>query len=197
MSKFPAIFLLLIVALPARAQNANVDLLAGQSEWLIENGAGWRFESGALSGRTKVFDGEKADPDASVFLESRRVFGGDKTIHIDVRFETGRYLGVYMDYDPATRSGIWMATGHFLPEDEKVHYVESAYIKTVEQGHWVVRATGELDVPAGSSLSLRFERSGDDYRIWQGDRLVATYRKPGGYPCSPPPPAARRCDEAL
>lgn len=154
----------------------------GPSEWLPADGSRWQFRDGSISGRTPKLDGAKTDPAASAFLESRRVFGGNKSVDVELDFEAGRYFGIYFDYDPATESGIWMATGHFLSDEEQVHNVESAYIKTVDDGHWVVRATGELEVPADAPLDLRFEREGDDYRIWQGDRLVVTYRKPGGYP---------------
>ena len=174
-----------VVALIGTGSHASaetsLDLLA-PAEWLLDDAAGWRLDGDVLYGRTRLFDGEKTDPEASVFLESQRVVGGDKRIDVEVTFDAGRYLGVYVDYDPETGSGIWMATGHALPADEQEHYVASAYIKTVERGHWVVRATGQLDVIPGASLSLAFTRDGDDYRVWQGDRLVTTYRKPGGYP---------------
>lgn len=172
-------------AQPAQADGGgdSYDLTdSGTSEWLPADATRWRFEGGSILGRTPKLDGAKTDPAASAFLESRRVFSGDKSVEVELEFEEGRYFGIYFDYDPATESGIWMATGHFLPDEQKVHNVESAYIKTVDGGHWIVRATGELDVPAAAPLTVRFEREGDDYRVWQGDRLVVTYRKPGGYP---------------
>ncbi|MDX1481911.1 MAG: hypothetical protein R3315_09560 [Woeseiaceae bacterium] len=155
---------------------------AGAAEWLPADAGRWRFEDGSIHGRTPVFDGAKTDPQASAFLESRRLFAGNKSVEVDLDFDHGRYFGIYFDYDPETESGIWMATGHPLSAGDRIHNVESAYIKTVDDGHWIVRATGELDVTPGVPLTLRFERSGDDYRIWQDDRLVLTYRKPGGYP---------------
>ena len=34
-------------------------------------------------------------------------------------------------------------------------------------------------------MRLRFQRLNDDYSLYQDDRLIATYRKPGGYSAGP------------
>ena len=51
---------------------------------------------------------------------------------MDVTFDVGRYLGVYIDFSQDTQTGIWMATGHALAADAADNEVERAYIKTVE-----------------------------------------------------------------
>ena len=97
-------------------------------------------------------------------------------------FDKGRYLGVYLDFDPKTQTGIWMASGHDLPADAPANEVARGYVKTIEKGFWIVRATGELDIEPGRRVKLGFSRRGDDYSLWNEGRLIATYRKPGGYP---------------
>ncbi|MDX1404137.1 MAG: hypothetical protein R3192_06355 [Woeseiaceae bacterium] len=167
------------------AETSKVDLLAaGQSAWQRVD-PGWSFADGKLSGTTKLMDGAKTDPAASTFLVSRTVFGGDVIVSLDIVFQAGRYLGVYLDFDQDSQTGIWMATGHALAEDAADNEIERAYIKTVEDSSWVVRATGELIVQPGHILRLRFERQGDDYSIYHDENLIVNYRKLGGYAAGP------------
>jgi hypothetical protein len=181
------IVLLLLAGMPcglaAGDDGHTVDLLAtGDQSWLDIEGSGWRFENGELIGETAVFDGAKTDPQSSIFLVSKLSFGGDMSVSMDITFDVGRYVGVYVNFDQATQSGIWMATGHALSEEDKKHHVASGYIKTVENGHWIVRTTAELAVENGRKFNLRFARRGDDYSLWHNNRMIATYHKPGGYP---------------
>lgn len=165
-----------------------VDLLEGGAEsWRSPDLTRWSFVDGEIEGSTPVLDGAIASPEASSFLVSKRTFGGDIEVSIDVTFEKGRYLGVYLDYGQDTQSGIWMATGHPLPEDpgERHFEVETAYIKTVEASHWTVRTRGELSFEPGEVVRLRFVKKGDDYSVWHDGRLIVTYYKPGGYPPGP------------
>ena len=60
--------------------------------------------------------------------------------------------------------------------------VERGYVKTVDNGAWVVRATGELPIEQGQRLRLVLSKRGDDYSLRSDGRLIATYRKAGGYP---------------
>lgn len=161
------------------------DLLsAGERAWVGFDRSRWSLADGVLTGRTPVLDGARTDPDASIFLVSRRAFEGNLVVSMDITFDAGRYVGVYLDFDQESQTGIWIATGHELPESDR-HHVESGYIKSVDDGHWIVRATGELDIHPDKKLSLRFVRNLDDYSLWHDDRLVATWRKPGGYPAGP------------
>lgn len=176
---------ILSIAAQALAETSAVDLLAaGESAWQRVD-PGWSFANGTLTGATSVMDGATTDPAASTFLVGNTVFGGDVVVKLDVTFEEGRYLGVYLDFDQDSQSGIWMATGHALPDDAADNEIERAYIKTVENSFWVVRANGELVVRPKQRLHLRFERKGDYYSIYRDDTLIATYRKPGGYPAGP------------
>lgn len=167
------------------ANDSPFDLLSGGEKTWLPADKGWVFDSGEIAGTSGVMDGAITDPAASTFLVSREQFGGDITVTMDVTFETGRYLGVYLDFDPATQTGIWMATGHALAVDAAANEVERAYIKTVEDSFWTVRATGELIITPGLRLRLRFVRKGDAYSIWNDGRLIATYHKAGGYPAGP------------
>ncbi len=92
-----------------------------------------------------------------------------------------------MDFAQETQSGIWMATGHPLPEDPEERYleVEMAYIKTVDKSDWTVRTQGELKIETGKLVRLQFIREGDDYSVWNDGRLIITYHKAGGYPSGP------------
>jgi hypothetical protein len=169
----------------ALADKSRVDLLAaGKRAWDSVD-ATWNIDQGEIAGVTRIKNGAITDPAASTFLVSKAIFGGDIVVSMDVTFETGRYLGVYLDFGQDTQTGIWMATGHALAEDAAANEVERAYIKTVEDSFWVVRATGELPVEPGVPLHLRFARKGDYYSIFDGDTLVVTYRKTGGYPAGP------------
>jgi hypothetical protein len=169
----------------ALADKSRVDLLAaGKRAWDSVDTT-WNIDQGKIAGATRIKNGAITDPAASTFLVSKAIFGGDIVVSMDVTFETGRYLGVYLDFGQDTQTGIWMATGHALAEDAAANEVEHAYIKTVEDSFWVVRATGELPVESGVPLHLRFARKGDYYSIFDGDTLVVTYRKPGGYPAGP------------
>ena len=100
---------------------------------------------------------------------------------MELTFERGRYLGVYLDYDADEQSGMWLATGHALAADAADNEVERGYVKTVDNGVWVVRATGELPIEQGKRLRLGLSKRGDDYSLRSDGRLIATYRKAGGY----------------
>lgn len=170
------------------AEPEVLDLLqAGAASWRSPDSTRWSFVEGEIRGATPVLDGPITSPQSSAFLVSKRTFGGDLEVSIDVTFEKGRYLGVYLDYDQDTQSGIWMATGHPLPVDPEDRYleVETAYIKTVERSRWTVRTRGELLITPGEPVRLRFVRQGDAYSLWHDGRLIVIYHKAGGYPPSP------------
>ncbi len=174
-----------LAAVPAIADSSIVDLLAdGDRAWLPADTT-WIFDNGKIAGTSSIMDGAITDPAASTFLVSRNTFGGDIVVTMDVTFNAGRYLGVYLDFDQDTQTGIWMATGHALAADAAGNEVERAYIKTVEESFWIVRATGELSVEPGLLLRLRFVRKGDVYSIWSDETLIVTYYKAGGYPAGP------------
>jgi hypothetical protein len=116
---------------------------------------------------------------------SQETFGGDFIVNMELSFDRGRYLGVYLDFGQESQSGMWLATGHPLPPDGPDNEVERAYVKTVENGFWIVRATGELVIEQGRRLKLGFSRRGDAYSLWNDGKLIAVYRKPGGYPPGP------------
>ena len=175
----------ILAALPAFAGDSRVDLMDGSSSNWLPADASWVFENGEIAGASSIMDGAITDPAATAFLVSRKRFGGDIVVSMDVTFETGRYLGVYVDFGQDTQTGIWMATGHPLAADAADNEVERAYIKTVENSFWIVRATGELVVKSGEILRLRFVRKGDDYSIWSDEILIVTYHKAGGYPAGP------------
>ena len=98
------------------AAGKAVDLLEARDQsWRSPDPTRWTFTAnGEILGSTPELNGAKTSPQASAFLLSKQTFGGDIVISIDITFETGRYLGVYVDYDQDTQSGIWMATGHFF-----------------------------------------------------------------------------------
>ena len=127
----------------------------------------------------------KVNPAASSFLVSKEVFGGDYRVEIELTFGRGRYIGVYLDFSQDTQSGTWMASGHALEQDAPDNEIERGYIKTVERGAWIVRATGALPIEQGQRLTLAFSRSGDDYMLWHDSQLIAIYHKTGGYPAGP------------
>lgn len=186
-SRLGTVLLMIVVLLAAsgaRAETVVEDLLV-QGAWLAPDPARWSFEAGTLLGETAVFDGDKADPEASTFLRSSRTYSGDLRLTMTVTFDVGRYLGAYLDFGQESRTGIWMATGHPLPAEELEHHVESAYVKTVDNAHWIVRATGELDIVPGEPITIEFRRTGDDYSVWHAERPIASYRVPGGYPPGP------------
>lgn len=182
------VFLLLlanIVAANARGDASAIDLLArGKHAWQRVD-SGWNFVNGEISGATSIMHGAITDPAASTFLVSNMVFGGDIAVSMDVTFDKGRYLGVYLDFDQTSQTGIWMATGHPLPNEAEPNEVERAYIKTVEESSWIVRATGALVIDLNTKLRLRFVRIGDYYSIYKEDTLIVSYRKSGGYPAGP------------
>jgi len=175
----------LAAMLPAFAGESTMDLLNGGSRNWVPADASWVFDNGEIAGASSIMDGAITDPAATSFLVSRETFGGDIVLTMDVTFDAGRYLGVYLDFDQEARTGIWMATGHALAADAASNQVERAYIKTVEESFWIVRATGELIVEPGSPLRLRFVRKGDVYSIWNDESLIVTYHKTGGYPAGP------------
>jgi len=175
----------ILAALPVFAGDLTVDLLDdGERNWLPAD-ASWVFDSGGITGASSIMNGAITDPAATTFLVSRKTFGGDIVVTMDVTFEAGRYIGVYVDFGQDTQTGIWMATGHALAADAADNEVERAYIKTVENSFWIVRATGELVVESGEMLRLRFVRKGDEYSIWSDETLMVTYHKAGGYPAGP------------
>ena len=174
--------ILCVLGAPVAAFGQAVDLLAGGADtWVDFDESGWQFENGELRGSTSVFDGEKTDPAASMFLVSNRTFEGDYIVSMEATFEQGRYVGVYLDFDPATQSGMWLATGHTLAADAPDNEVERGYVKTIDEGFWVVRGTGELPIRQGERVKLGFSKRGDDYTLWNDGRLIAVYRKEGGY----------------
>ena len=175
----------ILAALPAFAADSTVDLMDGASSNWLPADASWVFENGEIAGASSIMDGAITDPAATAFLVSRKIFGGDVVVSMDVTFEAGRYIGVYIDFDQDTQTGIWMATGHALGPNAADNEVERAYIKTVENSFWIVRATGQLVVGSGEMLRLRFVRKGDDYSIWSDEMLIVTYHKAGGYPAGP------------
>jgi hypothetical protein len=167
------------------ADRSTVDLLEDGSRAWVSVDADWKFDNDEIAGASRIMDGAITDPAASTFLVSKQVFGGDIVVSLDVTFDEGRYLGVYVDFDQDTQTGIWMATGHALTGDSADNEVERAYIKTVENSFWIVRATGELVVQPGALLRLRFVRKGYYYSIFSDDTLIVTYYKSGGYPAGP------------
>ncbi len=178
--------LFLVILACSSASGATVDLLLdGADSWLPVDSSRWRFTGGELHGATAKFDGDKTDPEASTFLVSKATYSGDYIVSIDLTFDQGRYLGVYLDFDQGSQTGIWMASGHALDENAPANEVERAYIKTVEKGFWIVRATGELLVEKGRRIKLGFSRRGDTYSIWNDGKLIAVYRKEGGYSAGP------------
>jgi len=180
-----ALLLLATVASPA-AIAETMDLLArGAAYWQPFDESRWRFVDGELHGATAVFDGDKMDPEASTFLVGRETLSGDYLVSLEVSFDEGRYLGVYLDFGQESQTGIWMATGHALQADAPDNEVERAYIKTVEESFWVVRATGELVVNKGRRIKLGFSHRGEQYQLWNDGKLIATYYKKGGYPAGP------------
>ena len=184
--KHRSILLLLVAMAPLTASGQSINLLAGGADnWQSFDESRWRFVGGELHGSSMSFDGDKTDPEASAFLVSREKIEGDYMVAIEATFDQGRYLGVYLDFGQDTQSGIWIATGHALPADAPGNEVERGYIKTVENGFWIVRATGELLITNGRRVRLGFSRREDEYRLWNDGKLVATYRKEGGYPAGP------------
>lgn len=175
----------ILAALPAFAADSTVDLMDGASSNWLPADASWVFENGEIAGASSIMDGAITDPAATAFLVSRKIFGGDVVVSMDVTFEAGRYIGVYVDFGQDTQTGIWMATGHALAPNAADNEVERAYIKTVENSFWIVRATGQLVVESGEMLRLRFVRKGDDYSIWNDETLIVTYHRAGGYPAGP------------
>ncbi len=180
------LFVTVVLGFPALAGAQIKDLLAeGADAWLSVDEARWQFVDGELHGATAVFDGDKTDPAASTFLVAKESLPDDYIVTMDVTFDRGRYIGVYLDFGQESQSGIWMASGHNLAPDAPENEVERGYIKTVEAGFWIVRATGQLDISPGERIRLGFSRRGDDYSLWNDGKLIATYRKDGGYPAGP------------
>jgi len=153
--------------------------------WHMPDPGQWMFSANELACTTQIFDGELDDPRATAFLISNETFGGDILFSVDINFEVGRYIGVYLDFDQKSQSGIWMATGHALSGDAPDNEVERGYIKTVDNDCWIIRTTGELVVKKGEMLRLGFANKNDDYSLWNDGKLVITYHKPGGYPAGP------------
>jgi hypothetical protein len=113
---FGSCFLLMAIVAGSNAiaNRSKVDLLeAGKQAWASVD-AGWTIDNGEIAGATRIMNGAITDPAASTFLVSKAIFGGDIVVSMDVTFETGRYLGVYLDFGQDTQTGIWMATGHAL-----------------------------------------------------------------------------------
>lgn len=177
---------LLWLAFAAHAEPVATDLLQDAATmWRTASPSQWHFADGRISGASRKHAAAKTDPEASTFLLSQQVFGGNVDVTIDVSFTEGRYLGLYLDFDQETQSGIWMATGHALAANAADNEVERGYIKTVDDGFWIVRATGELIIEYNQVVHLRFSRQGNDYSLFQDDRLIATYRNTGNYKAGP------------
>lgn len=177
---------LVVLLTPILAAGQMIDLLAaGEESWEPFDSERWQFVDGELQGSTAIFDGDKADPAASAFLVSKQSFTDDHIVSMEVTFNRGRYLGAYVDFGQESQSGIWMATGHALPDDAPDNEVERGYIKTMEDGFWIVRATGEIVIEQGRRLRLGFSRRGDVYSLWNDGKLIANYHKDGGYPAGP------------
>lgn len=177
---------LLLLCSAAQADRVITDLLQDAADiWSTSTPSQWQFVDGNIVGASRVFDGDKTDPAASTFLVSKQTFGGNIDVSVELSFEVGRYLGLYLDFDQQSQSGIWMATGHALAADAANNEVERGYVKTVDNGFWIVRATGELVIAGNEVVRLRFSRHGPDYSLFQDDRLIATYRKAGGYEAGP------------
>jgi len=178
--------LLLAITVSAPVFGETFDLLAdGASNWQPFDESRWQFVNGELHGSSAKLDGDKTDPAASAFLVSNETYSGDYIVSLDLTFERGRYLGMYLDFGQDTQTGIWMASGHALAADAPDNEVERGYIKTVENGFWVVRATGELVIEAGRRTRLGFSRVGDTYNLWNDGKLLAVYRREGDYPAGP------------
>ena len=166
----------------------STDLLAGSNDnWTSPDWSRWEFNQGAVKGETLKFpEVATGDAEAAAYLLTRNVIEGDLELSMDIVFQRSRYIGVYLDYDPDTDTGMWLATGHPLPEDDAGEsQTETAYIKTVDNGDWVVRARGELTISPGEVIRLRWVKSGPDYSIWQDDRLVVVYRPERNYEPGP------------
>ncbi len=175
---------MLLAGMPVKAE--TIDLLAnGQRGWQSTGDAVWSFADGELAGSSQIYDGEKTDPAASAFIVAKPVAEGDFAVHLEVTFTRGRYLGVYLDFSQQEQSGIWMATGHALPRDAPDNEVARGYIKTVAEGFWIVRATGQINVVRGERMRLSFTRQAKDYGLWQDGRLIATYRATENYQPGP------------
>lgn len=179
--KVPVLFFALAVTSAASGETTDL-LSAGANGWRAHDQSRWQFKGGELHGSTALLDGSKTDADASAFIVSEQAFDGDYMLSMELTFDAGRYVGVYLDFDEDTQSGIWMASGHALPEDAPANEVERGYIKTVDGGNWVVRATGELDIERGRRVKLGFSRLDGEYRLWNDGRLIATYKKSGYAP---------------
>lgn len=179
-----ALLLAILACTPASGE--TLDLLAdGAEKWRPFDANRWRFVNGELLGSTAKLDGDKTDPEASTFLVSNDTYSGDFIVSLDLTFEQGRYLGVYLDFGQDSQTGIWMASGHALDADAPDNEVERGYIKTVENGFWIVRATGELVIEKGRRIKLGFSRRGETYSLWNDGKLIAVYQKDGGYPAGP------------
>ncbi|MDA0994358.1 MAG: hypothetical protein O3A13_12115 [Proteobacteria bacterium] len=178
--------LLLAILVSAPAAGETFDLLVDSAKtWQSFDTNRWRFVNGELLGSTAKLDGEITDPEASTFLVSNGTYSDDFIVSIDLTFEQGRYLGVYLDFGQDSQTGIWMASGHALDPDAPDNEVERGYIKTVEKGFWIVRATGELVIEKGRRIKLGFSRRDDTYSLWNDGKLIAVYQKKGGYPAGP------------
>lgn len=184
--KHNSMALLLAILACTPASGETLDLLAdGAEKWRPFDANRWRFVNGELLGSTAKLDGDKTDPEASTFLVSNDTYSGDFIVSLDLTFEQGRYLGVYLDFGQDSQTGIWMASGHALDADAPDNEVERGYIKTVENGFWIVRATGELVIEKGRRIKLGFSRRGETYSLWNDGKLIAVYQKDGGYPAGP------------
>lgn len=181
--KHKLLVLLSALTVTSGASGQSTDLLsAGADGWRAFDKSRWQFKGGELHGSTSVLDGDKTDADASAFIVSKQAFDGDYMLSMELTFDAGRYIGVYLDFSDDTQSGIWMATGHALPADAPANEVERGYIKTVDGGNWVVRATGELGIERGRRVKLGFSRLDGEYRLWNDGRLIATCKKSGYAP---------------
>jgi hypothetical protein len=184
--KHKSVALLLTILGCAPAFGQTVDLLAeGAGSWQAFDENRWSFVNGELHGASAILDGDKTDPEASAFLVSKEVFRADYIVSLEVTFDQGRYLGMYLDFGQESQTGIWMSSGHALAADAPDNEVERSYIKTVKNGFWIVRATGELIIEKGQRIKLGFSRRGDAYSLWNDGKLIAVYRPSGTYTAGP------------
>lgn len=110
-------------------------------------------------------------PRANAYLLHSERFAGDVSVSLRARFERGRYLGVYLCFDPVRENGYWIATGHAVGENAGM-----AYIKRIAAGRAEVIARAPLALEPGVEYSLRFARAGERIELWVNDKLALAHR---------------------
>ncbi|MGL5098063.1 MAG: hypothetical protein ACRDD1_20955, partial [Planctomycetia bacterium] len=100
--------------------------------------AHWRLDgAGALLGATE--HRRHLHSACNAWLVSTKKYAAPTTVSTTGRFLVGRYLGCYLCFDPDTKTGYWMGTGHHRGEDPFY-----AYIKVVRRGEWTELAHAPL-----------------------------------------------------